>query len=190
MLTSLRRVSFHGLIRFIITLSISNVKSLKFRLLLSSMSLITNVNIGCPNAGPSAEVLFPWGSQESCCCRYFIVTLWFIHAHRLSFYNFWTYAAMPELLRSAKLAVEKGQAQGRDESYVKQLSDYIIPALVEALHKVYLKISQQSSYYYFTHADIWTFCILCAGARNRNVFIHAWFFKWVYAGLYLWPSAG
>jgi hypothetical protein len=43
---------------------------------------------------------------------------------------------MPELLRSAKLAVEKGQAQGRDESYVKQLSDFIIPALVEALHKV------------------------------------------------------
>ncbi|ONM24663.1 ARM repeat superfamily protein [Zea mays] len=44
-------------------------------------------------------------------------------------------AAMPEILRSAKLAVEKGQAQGRDESYVKQLSDYIILALVEALHK-------------------------------------------------------
>jgi hypothetical protein len=43
---------------------------------------------------------------------------------------------MPELLRSAKLAVEKGQSQGRDESYVKQLSDFIIPALVEALHKV------------------------------------------------------
>ncbi|ONK65481.1 uncharacterized protein A4U43_C07F37550 [Asparagus officinalis] len=42
---------------------------------------------------------------------------------------------MPELLRSATLAVEKGQAQGRDQSYVKQLSDYIIPALVEALHK-------------------------------------------------------
>lgn len=43
---------------------------------------------------------------------------------------------MPELLRSAKLAVEKGVAHGRNESYVKQLSDYIIPALVEALHKV------------------------------------------------------
>ena len=43
---------------------------------------------------------------------------------------------MPELLRSAKLAVEKGMAQGRNETYVKQLSDYIIPALVEALHKV------------------------------------------------------
>ncbi|KAH0454990.1 hypothetical protein IEQ34_016914 [Dendrobium chrysotoxum] len=45
-------------------------------------------------------------------------------------------SAMPELLRSAKLAVEKGLAQGRDESYVKQLSDYIVPALVEALHKL------------------------------------------------------
>ncbi|RZC82848.1 hypothetical protein C5167_045640, partial [Papaver somniferum] len=44
-------------------------------------------------------------------------------------------SAMPELLRSAKLAIEKGQAQGLNESYVKQLSDYIIPALVEALHK-------------------------------------------------------
>lgn len=46
------------------------------------------------------------------------------------------FLAMPELLRSAKLAVEKGLSQGRNESYVKQLSDYIIPALVEALHKV------------------------------------------------------
>ncbi|KAI3450899.1 hypothetical protein Pfo_007564 [Paulownia fortunei] len=45
-------------------------------------------------------------------------------------------SAMPELLRSAKLAVEKGIAQGRNEAYVKQLSDYIVPALVEALHKV------------------------------------------------------
>ncbi|KAD7478233.1 hypothetical protein R6Q59_007682 [Mikania micrantha] len=44
-------------------------------------------------------------------------------------------SAMPELLRSAKLAVEKGQSQGRNESYVKQLSDYIVPALVDALHK-------------------------------------------------------
>lgn len=44
-------------------------------------------------------------------------------------------SAMPELLRSAKLAVEKALAQGRNESYIKQLSDYIIPALVEALHK-------------------------------------------------------
>ncbi|KAH0997899.1 hypothetical protein GBA52_021763 [Prunus armeniaca] len=40
-----------------------------------------------------------------------------------------------ELLLSAKLAIEKGQAQGRNETYIKQLSDYIVPALVEALHK-------------------------------------------------------
>ncbi|KAK4790478.1 hypothetical protein SAY86_017782 [Trapa natans] len=44
-------------------------------------------------------------------------------------------SAMPELLRSAKLAVEKGLAQGRNEAYIKQLSDYIVPALVEALPK-------------------------------------------------------
>ncbi|XP_008804326.2 importin-5-like [Phoenix dactylifera] len=44
-------------------------------------------------------------------------------------------SAMPELLRAAKLAVEKGLTQGRNESYVKQLSDYIIPSLIEALHK-------------------------------------------------------
>ncbi|GLJ16157.1 hypothetical protein SUGI_0269600 [Cryptomeria japonica] len=44
-------------------------------------------------------------------------------------------SAMPELLQAGKLAVDKGQAQGRDESYVKQLSDYIILSLVEALNK-------------------------------------------------------
>ena len=50
---------------------------------------------------------------------------------------------MPELLGSAKLAVEKDQSQGHNESYVKQLSDYIVPALVEALHKVvYLFVYQ------------------------------------------------
>ncbi|CAO2829312.1 unnamed protein product [Amaranthus hypochondriacus] len=40
--------------------------------------------------------------------------------------------AMPVLLLSAKLAMKKGLAQG---NYVKQLSDYIVPALVNALHK-------------------------------------------------------
>ncbi|KAG6436492.1 hypothetical protein SASPL_101393 [Salvia splendens] len=44
-------------------------------------------------------------------------------------------SAMPELLQSAKLAVDKGIAQGRNETYVKQLLDFIVPALVEALHK-------------------------------------------------------
>ncbi|KAK4791299.1 hypothetical protein SAY86_031712 [Trapa natans] len=44
-------------------------------------------------------------------------------------------SAMPELLCSAKLAVEKGLAQDQNEAYIKQLSDYIVPALVEALPK-------------------------------------------------------
>ncbi|KAL5188150.1 Importin-5 [Glycine soja] len=44
-------------------------------------------------------------------------------------------SAMPELLRSAKLAIEKGQSRGRDVTYLKFLTDSIIPALVEALHK-------------------------------------------------------
>ncbi|XP_055819056.1 uncharacterized protein LOC129887853 isoform X2 [Solanum dulcamara] len=44
-------------------------------------------------------------------------------------------SALPKMLRSAKVAVEKGIAQGRNETYVKQLSDYIMPALLEALHK-------------------------------------------------------
>lgn len=60
---------------------------------------------------------------------------------------------MPELLRSAKLAVEKGLAQDRNESYVKQLSDYIIPALVEALHKVNL-LSFYFKLLYFTSVGV------------------------------------
>lgn len=68
--------------------------------------------------------------------------------------------AMPELLRSAKSAVEKGLSQGRNETYVKQLSDYIIPALVEALRKViivfifiFICIIQavDNSYFLLTH---------------------------------------
>lgn len=62
---------------------------------------------------------------------------------------------MPDLLRSAKLAVEKGQSQGRNESYVKQLLDYIIPALVEALHKVTI-LSHEST------------CLLCLVSRYFN----------------------
>jgi len=44
--------------------------------------------------------------------------------------------AMPELLRYAKLAIEKGQSHGRDVTSLKFLTDSLIPALVEALHKV------------------------------------------------------
>eukprot|EP00271_Cylindrocystis_brebissonii_P019237 TRINITY_DN5787_c0_g1_i1.p1 TRINITY_DN5787_c0_g1~~TRINITY_DN5787_c0_g1_i1.p1 ORF type:complete len:1153 (+),score=248.27 TRINITY_DN5787_c0_g1_i1:117-3461(+) len=44
-------------------------------------------------------------------------------------------SAMPELLLAGKLAVEKGVAVGRDQSYVKQLTDFLVPPLVEVLHK-------------------------------------------------------
>ena len=43
---------------------------------------------------------------------------------------------MSKLLQAGKLAMDKGQAQGCNESYVKKLSNYIILSLVEALHKV------------------------------------------------------
>ena len=46
---------------------------------------------------------------------------------------------MPELLQAGKLAMDKGKAHGCNESYVKQLSNYIILSLIEALHKVRIK---------------------------------------------------
>nr|GEU48756.1 putative reverse transcriptase domain-containing protein [Tanacetum cinerariifolium] len=42
--------------------------------------------------------------------------------------------AIPEVLRSTKLAIENGQSQGRNEPYVMQFSNYIIPAQIKALH--------------------------------------------------------
>ncbi|KAL2336737.1 hypothetical protein Fmac_011183 [Flemingia macrophylla] len=63
-----------------------------------------------------------------------IQLLWGIVLLRLGFAD--EDKAMPELLRSAKLAIEKGLSQGRDVFYLKFLTDSIIPALVEALHKV------------------------------------------------------
>jgi hypothetical protein len=41
---------------------------------------------------------------------------------------------MPELLRSAVLSIEKGKG-GVDASYVKQLLDYVWPAMMDALGK-------------------------------------------------------
>ena len=43
---------------------------------------------------------------------------------------------MLELLQVGKLAMDKGQAHGCNDSYVKKLSDYIILSLIEALHKL------------------------------------------------------
>lgn len=86
------------------------------------------------------------------------------------------FAAMPELLRSAKLAIEKGQAQGRNESYLKQLSDYIVPALVEALHKVIPPVIQLILVNYvflfsYLVATMVCFLMWCffSGTRYRNL---------------------
>ncbi|KAK8966879.1 hypothetical protein KSP40_PGU010943 [Platanthera guangdongensis] len=60
-------------------------------------------------------------------------------------------SAMLELLKSAKLAMGMGQAPGRDESYVKQLPDYINLALLEAIHKVILlPLLHEHTFYFHT----------------------------------------
>ncbi|XP_066397593.1 uncharacterized protein [Miscanthus floridulus] len=89
----------------------------------------TACNMLCCYADELKEGFFPWIDQ---------VTTTLVPLLKFYFHEEVRKAAisaMPELLRSAKLAIEKGQAQGRDKSYLKQLSDYIVPALVEALHK-------------------------------------------------------
>ncbi|XVE70336.1 hypothetical protein DITRI_Ditri10aG0064300 [Diplodiscus trichospermus] len=89
----------------------------------------TACNMLCCYADELKEGFFPWIDQ---------VALTLVPLLKFYFHEEVRKAAvsaMPELLRSAKLAVQKGVAQGRNETYVKQLSDYTIPALAEALHK-------------------------------------------------------
>ncbi|KAG6683103.1 hypothetical protein I3843_13G153800 [Carya illinoinensis] len=78
----------------------------------------TACNMLCCYADELKEGFFPWIDQVAPT----MVPLLKFYFHE-------------EVRKAAVSAVEKGQAQGRNESYVKQLSDYIIPALVEALHK-------------------------------------------------------
>lgn len=55
------------------------------------------------------------------------------------------------LLRSAKLAVEKGIAQGASEAYFTKLSDHIMQSLLDALHEVVLNLS---NYVFFLGSEI------------------------------------
>lgn len=89
----------------------------------------TACNMLCCYADELKEGFFPWIDQVATTLVP-LLKFYFHEEVRKA-----AVSAMPELLRSAKLAVEKGQSQGRNESYVKQLTDYIIPALLEALHK-------------------------------------------------------
>ncbi|XP_061343320.1 uncharacterized protein LOC133289409 [Gastrolobium bilobum] len=89
----------------------------------------TACNMLCCYADELKEGFFPWIDQVA----FTLVPLLKFYFHEEV--RKAAVSAMPELLSSAKSAVEKGQSQGRDETYVKQLSDYVIPNLVEALHK-------------------------------------------------------
>ncbi|XP_021282305.1 importin-5-like [Herrania umbratica] len=89
----------------------------------------TACNMLCCYADELKEGFFPWIDQVATTLVP-LLKFYFHEEVRKA-----AVSAMPELLRSAKLAIEKGQSQGRNETYVKQLTDYIIPALVEALHK-------------------------------------------------------
>ncbi|KAL5058955.1 hypothetical protein RYX36_030559 [Vicia faba] len=89
----------------------------------------TACNMLCCYADELKEGFFPWIDQVA----FTLVPLLKFYFHEEV--RKAAVSAMPELLTSAKLAIEKGQSQGRDATYLKQLSDYIIPNLVEALHK-------------------------------------------------------
>ncbi|KAL9458999.1 hypothetical protein AB3S75_007817 [Citrus x aurantiifolia] len=89
----------------------------------------TACNMLCCYADELKEGFFPWIDQVAPTLVPLLKFYFHEEVRKASV------SAMPELLRSAKLAIEKGLAPGRNESYVKQLSDFIIPALVEALHK-------------------------------------------------------
>lgn len=89
----------------------------------------TACNMLCCYASELKEGFFPWIDQVAPILVPLLKFYFHEEVRRAAV------SGMPELLSSAKLAVEKGMAQGHDESYVKKLLDYIIPSLVEALHK-------------------------------------------------------
>nr|XP_009770141.1 PREDICTED: importin-5-like isoform X3 [Nicotiana sylvestris] len=83
----------------------------------------------CFCAGILKEDFYPWIPQV---VSIFVPLLKFYTRNGVRIY---AVSVMSLLLSSAKLAVEKGIAQGGSESYFTKLSDYIVLALVEALHK-------------------------------------------------------
>uniref|UniRef100_A0A1J3DTI8 Importin-5 n=1 Tax=Noccaea caerulescens TaxID=107243 RepID=A0A1J3DTI8_NOCCA len=89
----------------------------------------TACNMLCCYADELKEGFFPWIDQVAPTLVPLLKFYFHEEVRRAAV------SAMPELMRSAKLAIEKGTSQGRDLSYLKQLSDYIIPAMLEALHK-------------------------------------------------------
>ncbi|KAM5584469.1 importin-5 [Rosa sericea] len=82
----------------------------------------------CYCADELKEEFFPWIDQVAATL---VPLISYIHKKvRKS-----AVSAMPKLLLSAKLAIEKRQAQGCNETYMKKLSDHILPVLVEVSHQ-------------------------------------------------------
>ncbi|KAL6838207.1 hypothetical protein ACP4OV_031969 [Aristida adscensionis] len=73
------------------------------------------------------EDLLPWTDQAS---STLVPLLWFYSCKEVQRAAI---AALPKLLLSAKMAIEKGETQSRYESYVTKLSHSIIPAIVKAV---------------------------------------------------------
>ncbi|PRQ33130.1 putative TOG domain-containing protein [Rosa chinensis] len=89
---------------------------------------VASCNLLCCYADELKEGFFPWIDQVA---PTLVPLLSYIHEKvRKS-----AVSAMLKLLLTAKLAVDRGQAQGCNETYLKKLSDYIVRALVEALPK-------------------------------------------------------
>ncbi|KAM5546436.1 hypothetical protein ABKV19_002471 [Rosa sericea] len=89
---------------------------------------VTACNLLCCYADELKEGFFPWIDQVA---PTLVPLISYIHEKvRKS-----AVSAMPKLLLSAKLAIEKRQAQGCNETYIKKLSDHILPVLVEASHQ-------------------------------------------------------
>ncbi|XP_059451308.1 uncharacterized protein LOC132182124 [Corylus avellana] len=86
-------------------------------------------NLLCCFAVQLKENFFTWVSQVSK-----ILVPLLLHPHLET--RMASASAMPELLCSAILAVQKGESGGRSMSFVQNLATFIVPALVKALKEV------------------------------------------------------
>ncbi|KAM5584467.1 hypothetical protein ABKV19_004040 [Rosa sericea] len=99
--------------------------------------IVTACNLLCCYAEELKEGFFPWINQVA---PPLVPLIFYVHEKvRKS-----AVSAMLKLLLTAKLAVDRGQAEGCNETYLKQLSGYIIRALMEALRKIFASTLDES----------------------------------------------
>lgn len=72
------------------------------------------------------KMILSWRSSKSCCFRFncllsILFTKNITNFNKKCLFFIYSFLAIPILLRYAKLAIEKGLAQGRDGSYIQQL---------------------------------------------------------------------